>query len=154
MILLYIALACYSYAETAQYWAPLRIGLKGLNAFCWGRASTDHSLHALWRSPLAFVSPNNDGTGAPQPGKDHCSVRPMGTQQIYVCVMCEFLCICVYVCVYVYGNARWMHVEWMSFTPCFCIWSVTKGRGTSPKERANQTLAVWIYARGFRLVRL
>lgn len=110
MLLLFIALDCCSYAETAQCWAPLRIGLKGLNAFCWGRASIDHSLHALWRSPLAFVSTNNDGTGVPQPGRDHCSVRPMGMQQIDVYVLCEFLCICVCMCRVM---QRWMHMEWM-----------------------------------------
>lgn len=58
-------------------------------------------------------------------------------------------------CVYVHGNAK-VKARGVneSFTPSFCICSVTKGRGTSHKERANQTLAVWIYARVFRLVRL
>lgn len=77
----------------------------------------------------------------------------MGGQQIDVYVKCEFLCICV--CVYVYGNAKVNACGVnVSFTASFCICSVTKGRGTSHKEGANQTLAVWIYARVFRLVRL
>lgn len=152
MILLLIALACSSYAETAQCWAPLRIGLKGLNAFCWGRVSTDHSLHALWRGPLAFVSPNNDGTVAPRPERDLCSVQPMGGQQLHVYVK---VWVSVHMSLYVHGNAKvnTCGVN-VSFTPSFCIYSMTKGRATSHKERANQTLAVWIYARVFRLVRL
>lgn len=59
------------------------------------------------------------------------------------------------VCVYVHGNAKVNACGVnVSFTPSFGIRAVTKGRGTSHKERANQTLAVWIYARVFRLVRL
>lgn len=34
------------------------------------------------------------------------------------------------------------------------VCSVTKWRETSHEERANQTLALWIYARVFRFVRL
>lgn len=64
--------------------------------------------------------------------------------------MCEFLCICVYTHGSAEVNACGASV---SFTPSF-LHAVTKGWGTSHKERANQTLAVWIYARVFRLVRL
>lgn len=144
-----IALACSSYAETAQCWSPLRIGLNGLNAFCWGRASTDHSLHALCRGPLAFVSPNNDGIGAPLLGKNHCSLWPMGTHQMDVYVICEFLCICV--CVWMVMQ-RWMHVKWTSLShQAFASTLWRRKGGTSHQERANHILAVWIYARPFGL---
>ncbi len=60
--------------------------------------------------------------------------------------MCEYLCICVYV----HGNAKVNACGVnVSFTPSFCICCVTKGRATSHQEGANQTLAVWIYARVF-----
>lgn len=36
----------------------------------------------------------------------------------------------------------------------FLVQSLVKGRGASHKQRANHRLAVWIYARVFRLVRL
>lgn len=56
----------------------------------------------------------------------------------------------VHVCAYVHGNAKVNACEVFTLS----IDSVTKGRGTSRKGRANQILAVWIYARVFRLVRL
>lgn len=61
---------------------------------------------------------------------------------------CAHVCMCT-------AMQRWVRVAGIvSFTLSFCFHSVTKGRGTSHKERANHTLAVWIYARVFRLVRL
>lgn len=146
-----IALACSSYAETAQCWSPLRIGLNGLNAFCWGRASTDHSLHALCRGPLAFVSPNNDGIGAPLLGKNHCSLWPMGTHQMDVYLICEFLCICV--CVN--GNAKVNACEVnISFTPSVCIYSVTKKGGDVTPRESQSHISCLDLCQAFWLVRL
>lgn len=127
-----------SYAETARRRAPLRTGLKGLNAFCWGRPSTDHPLHALWCGPLAFVSHNNDGTRA-QAGDDHCSHQPIRTKQKDVYVICDFLCVREW---QREGECAW------GVSPNF-TYSVTTGRGTSHRKTTNQILAVWIYARVF-----
>lgn len=137
-----------SSAETARHWAPLRTGLKGLNAFCWGRASTDLSLHALWRGPLAFVSPNNNGTRA-QTGKAHCSHQPIRTQQKDVYVICDFFSSSVHVfeCVCEWQR-KGKRTRGVSLSHLLCD---EGGRGTSHRKGTNQILAVWIYARVFWL---